>query len=90
MNYSIILSPEKLDPNGPAYEKFERSKKYDAKKRSLVMVLNDKFSGNFAVDTAEIKDATMYAETDVIGKRIEKFLKCFIHFFKEIKLSFKF
>jgi len=64
------LDPEKLDPSGPAYEKFKRSKKFDPKRSSVLLVLNDQLNGNFAVDTAEIKEARMDAETDDIGRRI--------------------
>ena len=69
-NNFAIPSPEKLDPSGPAYEKFKRSKKFDPKRSSVLLVLNDQLNGNFAVDTAEIKEARMDAETDDIGRRI--------------------
>ena len=69
-NHSFIFSPEKLDPNGPAYEKYKRSKKFDPKRSSVLMVLNDQLNGNFAVDTAEIKEARIDAEADDVGRRI--------------------
>ena len=65
----FIFSPEKLDPTGPAYEKFRRSKKFDPKRSSVLLVLNDQLNGHYAVDTADIKEARLDAEF-VSGRRI--------------------
>ena len=65
----MFCSPEKLDPAGPAYEKFKKSKKFDPKRSSVLMVLNDQLNGDFAVDTAAVKEARMEAEF-ASGRRI--------------------
>ena len=62
-------SPSKLDPSGPAYEKFKRSKKFDPKRSSVLMVLNDQLNGVFAVDTAAVKEARIEAE-EASGRKI--------------------
>jgi len=63
------LDPSKLDPSGPAYEKFKRSKKFDPKRSSVLMVLNDQLNGVFAVDTAAVKEARIEAE-EASGRKI--------------------
>ena len=34
-------SPDKLDPRGPAYDKYKKSKKFDPDRSSVLMVIND-------------------------------------------------
>ena len=36
-----IFSPTKLDPDSPAYEKYRKSKKFDPKRSSVLMVLQE-------------------------------------------------
>ena len=66
---SSFSSPDKLDPTGPAYEKFRKSKKFDPKRSSVLMVLNDQINGVFAVDTSAVKEARIEAEL-ASGRRI--------------------
>ena len=66
-----FISPSKLDPEGPAYAKMIKSKKFDPKKSQVlevrrhsllrifsnlpVKVMADQERGNFAVDTASVR-----------------------------------
>merc|ERR1711872_368004 len=51
------LDPEKLDPEGPAYEKMKKSKKFDPAKSAVLEVMADQERGNFAVDTGAVRQA---------------------------------
>ena len=65
-----FISPSKLDPEGPAYAKMIKSKKFDPKKSQVLevrrhsllifsnlpfKVMADQERGNFAVDTASVR-----------------------------------
>ena len=66
-------SPSKLDPAGPAYQKMKNSKKFDPAKSAVLEVAMEKYynnkniccvqvmaaqeRGNFAVDTAAVRQA---------------------------------
>jgi len=51
------LDPSKLDPEGPAYEKMKKSKKFDPAKSAVLEVMADQERGNFAVDTGAVRQA---------------------------------
>ena len=52
-----MSSPSKLAPAGPAYEKHMKSKKFDPAKSAVLRVMEDQEHGNFAVDTAAVREA---------------------------------
>jgi len=62
------LDESKLDPEGPAYQKMQRTKKFNPKRSSVLMVLNAQLAGDFAVSTGEVREARQdYSEE---GRRI--------------------
>lgn len=52
---SSSVDPSKLDPEGPAYAKMMKSKKFDPRKSQVLEVMADQERGNFAVDTAAVR-----------------------------------
>ena len=54
---TVYFSPSKLDPSGPAYQKMKNSKKFDPAKSAVLVVMADQDRGNFAVDTAAVREA---------------------------------
>ena len=41
----IFFRPEKLDPNGPAYEKMQKTKKFDPNKSQVLNVMKEQENG---------------------------------------------
>jgi len=48
------IDPEKLDPDSPAFQKLQKTKKFNPKRSSVLLVLQDYESGRFEVDTDDI------------------------------------
>ena len=55
--YFRTFSPSKLDPEGPAYAKMIKSKKFDPAKSAVLEVMSEQEKGIFAVDTAAVRQA---------------------------------
>jgi len=51
------IDPDKLDPNSPAFEKYQKSKKFNPARSSVLLVLQDQDCGIFEVDTGSIVQA---------------------------------
>ena len=58
----FIFSPEKLDKDGPAYQKWKNSKRFDPARSEVMRVLDQQKDGNFSVDKAAIHEIYMYEE----------------------------
>jgi len=54
---SSSVDPSKLDPEGPAYAKMMKSKKFDPAKSAVLEVMSEQEKGIFAVDTAAVRQA---------------------------------
>jgi len=58
------VDPDKLDPDGPAYQKFKKSKRFDPNRSEVMRVLNQQKEGNFSVDKGAIRDIWLYEQND--------------------------
>jgi len=56
------VDPDKLDKDGPAYQKWKNSKRFDPARSEVMRVLDQQKDGNFSVDKAAIKEIWMYEE----------------------------